>query len=568
MVSMAAVLVLLSATAASFISPMGITANPQTPQTVKSLQLVAGYNFISLPLNNYSFTASTLIDSIGQAAQSITRFEATSQSYVTYDKKLAEFGAPQENFQIKPNTGYIVYTSQASTLTIQGNLSTTRQIPLQKGYNLVGWTSETSPNATTAFVNPSKGAVQSVSDFNESSQQYITYDVALAGFGVDQPNLQVSQGQAYFVFSNSSYTLQYDDGTSPTPPNPTTTQTTTTTSTTTTGGLSWLHTEGRWIKDANGNTVLLAGVNCYIRMQNERAKFEAAKAAGAQAIRLALWKVDIEGIFTENDPNEDRTGIPAVDKALAWCRELGLQVILDQHYWGPYGGYKCVWPAPIEFWTSSALQQEWLNMWKLLVNRYKNDPTVVGIDLMNEPYMTKAYGTPPADVEGIWEGIAKNAITELKKINPNLLFIVEDWGSNDQWRDVAFLKQNNGVYQNHIYYDDMQTWTDWGKAYASGDLVKGKQLLAQWIDSKYMKYPNQGVPFWMGETGFLTGNPHWKEQMNDQMTLFAERSIGCSVFIYGTNPYIDSFDIVDHTKTGYQLTQIGQLVSAYLLSLP
>jgi len=218
--SVAALLALVSATVVSLMGPMAVTADPQT----KSVQLAAGYNFIALPLDSSSFTASTLLSSIGQPAKSISRFDAASQSYTTYDAELASFGVGQTDFVVGPNVGYIVYASQACSLVVQGTLPASRQIPLQKGYNLVGWTSATSPDVAAAFVDPSGGAVQSVSAFDGSSQQYVTYDVALAGFGVPQPNFQVSQGHAYFIFSSASRTLQYDDST----PSPiTTTQTTT-----------------------------------------------------------------------------------------------------------------------------------------------------------------------------------------------------------------------------------------------------------------------------------------------------------------------------------------------------
>lgn len=332
----------------------------------------------------------------------------------------------------------------------------------------------------------------------------------------------------------------------------------------TTSSSGWLHTEGRWIKDGQGNIVTLSGINTYIRRQNIEAKFANASAEGFTTVRLILYKSDIENPTNYAwDTTEDRSGLAAIDKAVGWCQELGIRVILDQHYWNG-----TLMPAPIGFWTNTTLQQQWLNMWKLLVDRYKANPTVVGADLMNEPYATKTYGTPPANVEAIWEGIAENAITQLRLINPNLLFIAEDWGTGNQWQDVNFLKQNNAVYEPHLYYHDHITNFQWAESYAAGTLVLGKQQFGSWIDSKFMSYANQGVPVWVGETGFLTSDPYWQQEMTDQLQLLNERGIGYSGYAYGDWPMADPYnDITVSTSSDYHLTILGQTLNNNLLAL-
>jgi hypothetical protein len=330
----------------------------------------------------------------------------------------------------------------------------------------------------------------------------------------------------------------------------------------------WLHTDGRWIKDSRGDIQKLYGVNTVVRLKNERAKFEAAGKQGFNTIRLMLFKQDIEKPV-KDFPDQDRSGLEAIDKVVKWCQELRMRVILDHQIWG-----KDIEPAPTDFLTNEKQQAEWLNMWRLLVDRYKNNSTVVGIDLMNEPNGLKHKMKLPASVadpQGAWEGVAKNAIKELKAVNPKLLFIVEDFGRtnapNGLWRDVKFLKENNGVYSSHIYYSGHKQWNPWGKAYASGDFETGKKLLGKWMDDNYAKYAAEGVPVWMGEIGFRTDDPHWQQEMTDEMQLFDERGIGYALYSYAVWPWPEPFDIVDRSAAGYQLTKIGQIFSTHVLEL-
>jgi len=340
-----------------------------------------------------------------------------------------------------------------------------------------------------------------------------------------------------------------------------------------TASSGWLHTEGRWIKNGQGMIVGLYGVNTYVRLQNEWLKFVSAKSYGFDTIRLGFWKYDIEHP-TSDDPNVDKSGVDAIDRAVSWSTSLGLKVILDQHLWGPYGGNEYCWPAPGEFLSNTVLQQQWLDMWRLLVDRYKNNPTVVGIDIMNEPYMMGRPESCPASKEvsvsnpwSVWEGIAKNAVADLKTHNPNLLFIVEGWANDHPWNDIAFLKQGNVVLSNHIYHHFAKDWDDWGKAYASGNLVTGKQLLAKWIDDNYMVYVNQGIPFWVGETGFLTSDPYWQQQMADELKLFDDRNLSYSAYVHAVSAWNEPFDLIDHSTSSYNLTIVGRMFASHLLAL-
>jgi len=176
-----------------------------------NVNLYPGYNLIALPVVNNSFTASSLLQYIGQPARSIFMFDATIQEYVTYDRDLVDFGIPQPDFAIKPNVGYFVYTEDSTSFLVTGAYPGQRDIQLRQGYNLVGWTTNVASKAKSAFVDPSQGTVKAVFMFDTTTQQYVSYDQDLVDFGIPQPDFDILPAHGYFVHANGGLTLHYQD---------------------------------------------------------------------------------------------------------------------------------------------------------------------------------------------------------------------------------------------------------------------------------------------------------------------------------------------------------------------
>jgi len=329
-----------------------------------------------------------------------------------------------------------------------------------------------------------------------------------------------------------------------------------------TAATGWLHTDGSFIKDAEGNIVILRGVNMVIRLQNEQAKFVAAKAMGANVVRLMLFKQDIENPGPPVSGPGDQSGLAAIDRAVGWARDVGLMVIFDQQIWSLN-----VAPAPPEFFTDPTLQESWLAMWRTLIDRYKDDPTVIGVDLMNEPWVAVAQSPSITDPQGIWETIVKRAVTELKPRNPNLLFVVAGWGQRSfpGFRDVTFLQQPNVVYTDHVYYaPTINEFHSWEAAYNSGDVVNGKALLETYAMNKWLYFTNRGIPVFIGEIGFDTSLPYWHEQMEDELNILDDDGLNYAIFVFGSAHWRLYYDIVD---TSYNLTTVGLEYSNHLKSM-
>ena len=298
-------------------------------------------------------------------------------------------------------------------------------------------------------------------------------------------------------------------------------------------GQGWYHTEGNQIKDEAGNVVMLRGVNTYVCLQNEQAKFDKIAEMGANVVRLNFWKPAVEGVYSQ--ACVANSGLEGIDRAIVYAQNAGLKVILAQMIWA--NGQN--WPTAA-FFTDTAMQDGWINMWKVVINRYKDNPNVIGYDLFNEPW---AIPNRPANAQVLWEGIAHRAYTELYPLNPNALIFISSWGMATQpaWTlsDVSFLQQPNVVISDHVYGQ---------KTYA-------------FLETRYRFFLDKGIPVWLGEIGFL---PSDESFMLNQMHNFDALKLHYTLFAYGIAQWYSDYDMVD---ASYKLTNIGQIYSDRLIGL-
>lgn len=104
-------------------------------------------------------------------------------------------------------------------------------------------------------------------------------------------------------------------------------------------------------------------------------------------------------------------------------------------------------------------QDLFLDVWKMVVARYKDHPVVVGVDIINEPWIAPKYcGTGDLKLDSFYEKMGKG----IHYINPRLLLLLED---SQDYGDGNFAIKNppylpNLVYSYHLYTGN---WTKDGK---------------------------------------------------------------------------------------------------------
>jgi len=106
-----------------------------------------------------------------------------------------------------------------------------------------------------------------------------------------------------------------------------------------------------------------------------------------------------------------------------------LYIILDMHI--TQGGNQAAGEGDI-FWTTAEYQNRYIQLWKEIALRFKDNPTVAGYEIMNEPH-------PPTD--NAWKTIAEKTVSAIREIDQNHIIFVCN----------SFVLRNNGVddYSNY-----------------------------------------------------------------------------------------------------------------------
>lgn len=119
---------------------------------------------------------------------------------------------------------------------------------------------------------------------------------------------------------------------------------------------------------------------------------------------------------TLNPELAGKTPLEVMDVVLARADAHGLKVILDRHR--PDSAAQ----SPL-WYTSTVSEQRWIDDWLMLAQRYRDDATVIGVDLHNEPRGTACWGCGTASRD--WAGAATRAGDAILAVNPKLLIIVQ-----------------------------------------------------------------------------------------------------------------------------------------------
>ncbi|MGP8173077.1 MAG: cellulase family glycosylhydrolase [Terracidiphilus sp.] len=313
-------------------------------------------------------------------------------------------------------------------------------------------------------------------------------------------------------------------------------------------GVGYWHTSGNKIVDANGDTVRMAGINWYgfetpdylvhgLWAQDYHTVLNTIKSLGYNVIRIPFSNqmVESDPVPTNYTSYADggvvnsqlvgQTALQDLDTIVAYAGSIGLRVILDNHRSeaGSSNEASGLW------YTSAYPQANWIADWKTLATRYSastftfnGNPTVIGMDLRNEPHLsgsgattgscwtgdTATNGCPTSLTAQNWPVAAEAAGNAILAINPKLLIFVE---GNDCYSGVCGWQGGNLigvanypvtlsvadqlVYSAHDYGPNLyqQAWFNNSTTPASLDAI--------W--NKYWGYISAAgtAPVWLGEFG-------------------------------------------------------------------
>ena len=169
--------------------------------------------------------------------------------------------------------------------------------------------------------------------------------------------------------------------------------------------------------------------------------------------------------------------IEVMDYLIQWCQDNDMKVILDCHSRNPDA-----YLVEKLWYTNNVSEQQWIDDWVFIANRYKTYDAVIGMDINNEPNgkIDNPEGARWGNNSLItdWRLAAERCGNAILAVNPNVLIIVEGieaytkpdgtetsywWGGNLQGaRDypVRLSNPNKLMYSPHEYGPTVfnQTW--------------------------------------------------------------------------------------------------------------
>jgi aryl-phospho-beta-D-glucosidase BglC (GH1 family) len=172
-------------------------------------------------------------------------------------------------------------------------------------------------------------------------------------------------------------------------------------------------------------------------------------------------------------------GFALLDRLIEWCRDEGLLVVLDMHA-APGGqtgrNIDNSWGHPFLF-ESEESEARAIGVWRKLAERYRDEPAVLGYDLLNEPIPNvSAYAPYKARLEPFY----RKAVAGIRELDAQHVIFLGGavWDTDFSVFGPPFAP--NLVYTFHKYWNPT-------------DDASLRPFLA--FRERYQ------VPLWLGETG-------------------------------------------------------------------
>lgn len=204
--------------------------------------------------------------------------------------------------------------------------------------------------------------------------------------------------------------------------------------------------------------------------------------------------------------NADLVGLSALeifDLYIDYCTTKGIYVVLDHHRRTAGAGAD---GSPV---SGSYTVQNWIDNWLVMANRYKDNPTVVGADVHNEPHDLTWDS---------WAAYVEQCGNAIHQVAPAWLIFVEGvgaynsvpywWGGQLQGvanRPITLGIQNRVVYSPHEYGQSVgnQSWLAYDGQTPPDNWPNN--LYSIWTGMWGFIFEQNIAPIWVGEFGGFFG---------------------------------------------------------------
>lgn len=216
-----------------------------------------------------------------------------------------------------------------------------------------------------------------------------------------------------------------------------------------------LSTRGAQIVDADGDPVLLRGVNWFGAETETHAPhglwardyidmLVQIKDLGYNIIRVpfslaSLASDTVSGIdfsIGRNAVFQDKTPLEVLDILIEEAETQGLLIMLDCHQLNDQ-------VIPELWYDDDYIEADWVETWKMLAEHYRDQANVVAADLKNEPHGSASWGT--GDPKTDWRLAAERAGNAILSVNPDWLILVQGVEGNVPNQQLALHWQGGNL---------------------------------------------------------------------------------------------------------------------------
>lgn len=420
-------------------------------------------------------------------------------------------------------SGFKITNSWGGNFSVNGSTVTVTNVDyngnISAGGSVSGGFNYSSPSALNSMGGSGSGSASSSSS---SAQSSIPVQSSSGGYNPPAPT-----GEVKDLLKRSDKAVQGDD---------------------------WLHTDGNKILDKNGKQVWLTGVN-WFGYNTGTNTFDglwnsqlvpSVKAIADHGFNLIRVPISVQlinqwaaGEYPRANYNNaynpelnDMNSLEIFEYFLKLAEENGLKVMPDIHCaeTDAMGHNVNLW------YTDKVSVNDYYRALEWLASRYKNNDTIIAIDIKNEPHgkqneQNKAIWNNSTDINN-WKYTAETAAKKILAINPNVLIMVEGteiypksksnsdyksqnaddyyfnwWGGN--LRGVRDYPINLGSYQNKLVYSPhdygptvyQQPWFKNGYNYES-------LMRDCWNDNWLYIHKENIAPLLIGEWGGFMREPN------------------------------------------------------------
>ena len=235
----------------------------------------------------------------------------------------------------------------------------------------------------------------------------------------------------------------------------------------------------------------------------------------------------------------NETYLNRLDNLLYWCETYHIYAILDfhQYRWSSYftyiggigfpewliseGAYpnsengvkQCATDFFLNQGYGKTMRRKYINLWELIMNRYKDNPYIWAYEPINEPLVVKGISHSSELADAVMDFYENEFMTIIRQLDSSTIIIYHHLAGNME-------KARKALHKNIVW---SRSWYDvaYGGYFPSTEYSELESRLRK---IKYMYNEQCGTPFIVSEMGFQVGTGNAEQWIID--TFDVMRSIG------------------------------------------